>query len=340
MNTSKQKLNTPSGWGWRGKLASLLSIHGSMTSNNRKIASHQTHNKRSQVLYASFKELRDLGYKLDEPANLKPKHMQALVKLWEEGGQSPSTIQNKISVFRTFTKWIGKAGMIRSAESLVQNPGAATRSYVATEPKGWTANGVSIEVIEQVEHFDARIGMQLRLCLIFGLRMQESIELKPHRADKGEYLVVTDGTKGGRARVVPINTQEKRDLLEQCKKLVGFAKNSYMGEPENTLAQNKRRFYYVMEKFFITKKDLGVTAHGLRHEYVNKRYENLAGGKSPIESGTIAREHPELDHAVRMEIAEEIGHTRAGIVCCYTGSSRTANNYPKESSGENSPGAT
>lgn len=340
MNTPKQKLNKPSGWGWRGKLAALLSQHGSRTSDDRRIASHQTHNKRSQVLFSSFKELRDLGYKLDEPENLKPKHMQALVKLWEEDGQSPSTIQNKISVFRTFTKWIGKEGMIRSAESLVQTPGAATRSYIAIEPKGWTAKGVSIEIIEQVELFDARVGMQLRLCLIFGLRMQESIELKPHRADKGEYLVVTDGTKGGRARVVPINTQEKRDLLEQCKKLVGFAKNSYMGAPENTLAQNKRRFYYVMEKFGITKNDLGVTAHGLRHEYVNKRYEQLAGGKSPIESGTIAIEHPELDHAVRMEIAEEIGHTRPGIVCCYTGSIRTANKYSKESGSEDSPVAT
>jgi site-specific recombinase XerC len=329
MNTPKQKLNTPSGWGWRGKLAALLAQHGSRTSDNRKVASHQTHNKRSQVLYASFKELRELGYKLDEPANLKPKHMQALVKLWEEDGQSPSTIQNKISVFRIFTKWIGKAGMIHSAESLVKTLGAATRSYVATEPKGWTANGVSIEVIEQVEQFDARVGMQLRLCLIFGLRMQESIELKPYRADKGEYLVVTDGTKGGRARVAPINTQEKRDFLDQCKKLVGFAKNSYMGAPENTLAQNKRRFYYVMEKFRITKNDLGVTAHGLRHEYVNQRYEKLAGGKSPIEGGTIAHENPELDHAVRIVIAEEVGHTRPSIVSCYCGSGRTVNMHPK-----------
>lgn len=335
MNTSIENKSNLSRWGWRGKLAVLLGKYGSRTSDNRKVASHQTHNKRSQILFASFKELREMGYKLDEPANLKPKHIQALVKLWEDDGQSPATIQNKISVFRVFTTWIGKQGMIQSAESLVKTPGAATRSYVATEPKGWTANGVSLDVIGRVEQFDDRVGVQLRLCFIFGLRMQEAIELKPHRADKGDYFVVTDGTKGGRARVVPINTQEKRDLLEQCKKLVGFAKNAYMGDPEHTLAQNKRRFYYVIEKFCITKENFGVTAHGLRHEYVNQRYEELAGDKSPVEGGAIARENPELDYAVRTVIAEEIGHTRPAIVSCYSGSRRTVKKQSIEGDVEN-----
>lgn len=337
MNTPTGNENKPGGWGWKGKLASLLAIHGSMTSDKSKVASHQTHNKRAQVLYASFRELRELGYKLDDPENLKLKHIDALVKHWENDRQSPSTIQNKISVFRIFTRWINKEGMIQSAESLVQTPGAATRTYVAKAPKGWTANGVPIGMIGQVEQFDARVGMQLRTCLVFGLRMQEAIELKPHRVDKGDYMVVSDGTKGGRARVVPVNTEEKRALLDQCKKLVGFAKNAYMGDPECSLAQNKRRFYYLMEKFGITKEDMGVTAHGLRHEYVNQRYEQLAGDKSPVEGGTVARENPELDHAVRTVIAEEVGHTRPSIVSCYSGSRRTVKNQPAKGGSKDGP---
>jgi integrase len=260
---------------------------------------------------------------LDEPANLKPKHLEALVKHWEKDEQSPSTIQNKISVFRVFAGWIGKAGMIKDAESYVETPGAATRSYVAEEPKGWSANSVPLDVISEVELFDARVGLQLRTCLIFGLRVQEAIELKPHRTDKGDYLVITDGTKGGRARVVPLDTPEKIELLEQCKKLVGHGKNSFMGAPGHSLLQNKNRFYYLMKKFGITKEMLGVTAHGLRHEYVNGRYEELAGGKSPVEGGTVARDNPELDHSARTIIAEEVGHTRPNIVSCYTGSCRT-----------------
>jgi integrase len=311
-------------YGWKGKLKEALRKYGSLTKDLSKKAAHQTHNKRTQVLFASFKELRALGYKLDDPANLKMKHIHALIKLWEDDVQSASTIQNKISILRIFCTWIGKAGMIRESESLVQTPGAATRSYVAQEPKGWTANGVDTRLIDEVEQFDVRVGLQLRFCLVFGLRMQEAIELKPHRADKGNYLVVSDGTKGGRARVVPVDTPEKRALLEQAQKRVGYAKNAFLGEPDKSLAQNKRRFYYVLEKFGITKAQLNVTAHGLRHEYVNNRYQTLAGDKSPVEGGSVALQNPELDYAVRTVIAEEVGHTRPSIVSCYAGSARTA----------------
>jgi site-specific recombinase XerC len=323
MNSPIENREIQTRWGWKGILASLLEVHGSVTQDKSKAASHLTHTKRAQVLYSSFGELRELGYKLNDPRNLKPKHIDALVGKWESDGQSPSSIQNKISIFRVYCGWIGKGGMIQSAESLVETLGAATRSYVATESKAWTSNGVSFEVIQKVEEFDARVGMQLRICVVFGLRMNEAIELKPNRADKDDYLVISDGTKGGRARVVPINTEEKRALLEQCKKLVGYTKNAYMGEPTNSLLQNKNRFYYVMRKFGITKEDLGVTAHGLRHEYVNQRYHELAGDKSPVEGGTIARDNPELDHSVRTVIAEEVGHTRPSIVSCYSGSRRT-----------------
>jgi integrase len=323
MNTPAENRRQTPGWGWRGKLATLLGKYGSLTTDQRKFASHQTHTKRAQILYASFKELRELGYRLDEPANFKPKHLAALVQFWEKDGQSPSTIQNKISVFRVFSGWIGKAGMIRAAESYVQTPGAATRSYVATEPKGWTANSIPLEIISQVEEFDARVGLQLRTCLTFGLRVKESVEFKPHRVDKGDYMIVTDGTKGGRARAVPIDTDEKRELLEQCKRLVGHAKNAFLGDPQHSLLQNKNRFYYVMKKFGITRTQLGVTAHGLRHEYVNGRYELLTGNKSPVEGGTLAKDNPELDYAARITIAEEVGHTRPSIVSCYSGSRRT-----------------
>jgi hypothetical protein len=157
MNSPIENHQKPASWGWRGKLAALLATNGSVTSDKTKVASDLTHTKRAQVLFASFEELRKLGYKIKDPGNLKPKHMAALVDFWEKESQSPSTIQNKISVFRVFAGWIKKDGMIPAAESLVKTPGAATRSYVTKEPKGWTVNGVSLEVIEQVEQFDARV---------------------------------------------------------------------------------------------------------------------------------------------------------------------------------------
>lgn len=42
-------------------------------------------------------------------------------------------------------------------------------------------------------------------------------DAQPFSADQGKVLFVLDGTKGGRARAVPIDTPEKRDLIERAK---------------------------------------------------------------------------------------------------------------------------
>jgi hypothetical protein len=63
-----------------------------------------------------------------------------------------------------------------------------------------------------------------------------------------------------------------------------------------------------MRKFGITKAALGITAHGLRREYANDRYEDFAGVASPVRGGSaIARAD---DRAVRLRLAEELGHSR------------------------------
>ena len=58
--------------------------------------------------------------------------------------------------------------------------------------------------------------MQLELQRAFGLRMREAALLKVHAADKGAYLAVNWGTKGGRDRVIPIETDYQRDVLTAC----------------------------------------------------------------------------------------------------------------------------
>jgi len=44
---------------------------------------------------------------------------------------------------------------------------------------------------------------------------------KPHLADKGTHLYVMHGTKGGRDRVIPIETKEQRQLLDKLKLYIG-----------------------------------------------------------------------------------------------------------------------
>ena len=56
----------------------------------------------------------------------------------------------------------------------------------------------------------------------------------------------------------------------------------FVGNPDHTALQAQPRFYYVVRKFGISKKDLGVVAHGLRHQKVNDVFDDEAGGPSPV----------------------------------------------------------
>ena len=71
--------------------------------------------------------------------------------------------------------------------------------------------------LAEVTAKDARVGLQMALQAIFGLRAREAMQLRPHIADKNTYLALTVGTKGGRDRVVPIDTPEKRALVDLAK---------------------------------------------------------------------------------------------------------------------------
>ena len=304
----------PTSGRWKASLAAVLKAHNAAKVNG-SVASHATRDKRADVLYAGFKLLRELGYKLDTVHSFRGKHMQALAKAWEERGLSPSTLQNNISTFRIFAGWIGKAGMVEHTDRYV-TPGAATRTSIATEDRSWTAQNVDIAAkLAEVSAKDARVGLQMALQATFGLRVRESMQLRPNVADKGAYLALTVGTKGGRDRVVPIDTPEKRELIEKAKTFAA-SKLASTSDPNLTLAQAKNHYYHVLRTCGITRAQ-GLTSHGLRHGYANDRYEQISGMPSPVRGGTAPDR--ETDQAARLEVAEELGHSRESITTHYLG---------------------
>lgn len=268
-----------------------------------------------------------MGIRLQSVRDFRENHLKALVHHWENNRLSASTLQNRISKFRTFAEWIGKAGMIRASEVYVQDKASIRRSGVATVDKSWSAKQVdSLELIDAITSYDEYIGMQLRVIDAFGLRMRESICLKPHRADKNDVLYVTEGSKGRRDRRIPIRTATQRKVLDDAKNLIGNKSlNRSLANPQLSLEQAIARFGYVMKKFGITKKQLGVTSHGLRHEYANERYEDEAGEPSPVRNaqhvGITSRNRRWL---ARATVSEELGHTRTDITSAYCGSERSS----------------
>ena len=300
--------------GWKASLAAALKAHNGARRDGA-VASFATQDKRSDVLYAGFKRLHELQFRMEAVTSFRGKHIEALAKDWEARGLSASTLQNNLSIFRTFAEWIGKAGMVRGIEHYL-GPGTIARSSIAREDKSWSGKGIDVAPkIGQVRQKDVRVALQLELQLAFGLRAREAMQLRPHLADKGTYLSITHSTKGGRDRVEPIQTPEQRALLERAK-MFCMTPASSTSDPQRKLSQWKNHYYQVVRSCGITRND-GIISHGLRHQYAQERYRELTGAEPPVRSG--AQIDREGNHAARQVVAEELGHSREGITTHYLG---------------------
>lgn len=302
---------------WKATLNAVLRAHNKAAVSGGKAVGFATQDARREILEQGFKELRTLGYKLPDVRGFKERHMTALGHAWEEKGLSASTIQNRISVFRTFAGWIGKEGMIRGSEHYVKDPQNVARQLVTRVDKTWSGQQQTlIDKLPAIQAQDKHVALQLELQRAFGLRMKEAALLRPHMADKGHYLMVNWGTKGGRDRVIPIQTDYQRDVLARAKALLPHPHSSMTPHTHNFI-QWKNHYYYICHQAGISRQE-GITSHGLRHERLNEIYKDMTGQDSPIKNG--ATTDPHNDKAVRQEIAEIAGHSRASIAGAYIGS--------------------
>lgn len=318
---------------WKRELSRLIDLVGRHHATRMKDVSLRTLASRRETLFLAFEELREAGFKPQSIFSFGSKHAEALFSRWEEKGLSAATLQTRHTILSTFCGWIGKNGLIRPLPHYLKNPQNGKRTYVAQHDKSWSAQNVMTdELIARITEYDQYVGMQLKLIQAFGLRRKEAVCFRPHiclEAD-GQHIQVYQGTKGGRFRVIPIQTESQRAILQEAQALCR-RHHDHVGDPNNTLEQNIRRLQYVLEKFGITRSQLGVTAHGLRHEYANNRYRQLTGQESPLRGGDRAAFVTEDVKLKRRQIAEELGHSRISVTTAYYGSARaTGDETPKK----------
>lgn len=323
-HTPQKRQPAQSSMSWKAELRKIIDANNRNHGLKDKIVSTETKKNRSDILYQAFTELRSLGFKLDNPANFREKHFEALLQYWLSKELSPATLQKRASVLRVFCTWIGRPNLIKGLESYVDDESKVKRTQVAQVDKSWSENGVSYEEkLKEIEAYDMMAGAQLRMIKAFGLRRREAVCFRPIVAmrlgEESQSITVEFGTKGGRPRSIPIDNEEKRQALAHACK-VSKSSNGHIGWENLTLKQAVMRFANIMHKFGITKKDCGVTAHGLRHEYINDQYEVITGQPSPIRGGRKEDVNPEKDLEARMRLTLDVGHSRLSITPSYFGS--------------------
>jgi len=306
---------------WKQSLKEILEKHNKTAARGGKAVSFATQAARKEALERGFKELRALNFKLENVRHFKARHMTVLAQAWEQKALLASTIQNRISVFRTFAEWIGKPGMILGAEHYVKNPQSVKRHSVAQTDKTWSGQHQTLsDKLANLQAQDPVVAIQLELQRAFGLRMREAALLKVHQADKGSHLAVNWGTKGGRDRIIPIQTDYQRDVLARAKLLITHKAHSLIPVNYN-FKQWKNHYYYVCHENGISRKE-GITSHGLRHERLNEIYQTITGQVSPVKRKDSEEKNAfnsELDQIARQEIVEVAGHSRSSVSSAYIG---------------------
>lgn len=306
----------------KNELHLVFKEHRDKAAHKDKKVGTGTQDKRETVIYGFFAELLRLKFRIESIHSLKQKHLEAVFKFLESQGQAPSTIQNKISIMRVFCEWIGKYGMVGDSSLYVEDRASVRRSMVAKEDKSWDGKGVDVLAkVEEVSAKDKSVGIWLELCLAFGLRVREAIKSRPGMRTDGTHFFVWEGTKGGRPRVVPIENEVQKDVIERAVKLVD-GKTGYLGVRGKTYTQKRDKFYNTLKACGITLSEEGVTAHGLRHQYMQESFKRLTGVDAPVKGGDLSELDRDEFHLASQKLMERAGHTRVTIGASYYGSRR------------------
>jgi integrase len=92
-----------------------------------------------------------------------------------------------------------------------------------------------------------------------------------------------------------------------------------------------RRLRYVMERFGITKRDLHVVPHGLRHQFAADRYHDETGHPPPVAGGPAVP--AAVDAAARRGVSILLGHGRTQITNAYLSQATAMHSKSSERSG-------
>lgn len=236
------------------------------------------------------------------------------------GEMSPSYAQNLVSAVNTVMKLATKGRW--EGVSPTKDCGIAHRSAIRVDaPSGMdrSAFGAAMESLrESGLHRQASVA---ELARDLGLRSKEASLLDARSAliearERGA-ITVTEGTKGGREREVPITSERQIQTLERAAEIQGDARNlippeqSWKEWREGGLREGREAIQEALG---------GHGYHDLRAAYACERYTDLTGHDAPVLGGEI--EDRELDREARLQISEELGHGRIDVVAEYIGGRR------------------
>ena len=274
--------------------------------------SPKTHHQRALILSQMAEQLWQMGFRDLEYDQLGGRHVNRLLKHWEEASLSAGTMKNRMAALRW---WCQKTGRGHVMSKSNDDYGIARRHYVTNLSKGITLPEEALAKITC-----PYVRWSLILQRDFGLRKEECLLFRPSYAwnpdhDATWIHLKPSWTKGGRPRSIPVRTQGQIETLQGVAEFCG----------QGSLVPKALTFHKQRGTYEYQVRKAGLSAlHGLRHAYAQQRYFDMTAQPCPALGGKRRREMtPEeraSDDRVRLDISEELGHSRIDITNIYLGS--------------------
>lgn len=321
---------------WRYHFHQLVMDHrGLKRGGEGGKASYRTQEYTLETTFILLKALRfELGFKIVKPKNFDPRHAIAWAQwinaLYHDGKRQPATLAGYATTVRHLFRWADKPDLAEAFDAEL-DARAVARELVADRDKGWEGSDVSFErAFDKAWQIEPWVAMALLAQEAFGLRRREAIRLRPSRdIDLQDGVIrIRVGAKGGRPRLIPVDNAGLRMMAHR---LILFVQHRNLRTargtheamslaPEGlTLIQAIKRYANVLAAAGYTKKDTGVTGHGLRVDYVCRRLIEL--GVDPVVRGGDGV-HPDAvsDQIAHKLVTEAVGHSRRSVLGAYSGS--------------------
>ncbi|KQQ97151.1 hypothetical protein [Massilia sp. Leaf139] len=78
--------------GWKRQLQALIDAHNGMHAKRGKVISYKTRAEQAASLFRIFTRLRELGFRLDNPAHLGGRHIGFLMRDWTADPTLPAEL--------------------------------------------------------------------------------------------------------------------------------------------------------------------------------------------------------------------------------------------------------
>jgi len=235
---------------------------------------------------------------LNDIKDMKPSHVARYFSQLRNKGLSAGRIANHATAMRLLTRMMGKPEIVPSNREL----------------------GCARDLVNRTKHADSRLdevkaaavqaqlsvnnGIAYQMARHFGLRQKETLLSHKIVARYGVELLVVEGAKGGRARMVAITTEAQRAIL--------LGNNAYRSEnggkliaEEKSLRQGLKDLQNDLAAAGATR-DSGANMHALRREWIIERCQ------------AILAEPEEARPALLAALMESVGHGRIEVLRCYT----------------------